>query len=116
MAEMARGARRLQGARMTQPSLFDSPAFPPIARKKDPLGSKVAARKIRKSGQEDSQCKKVLLLVKDFPGLTSKELSLKTWEFDRYQVARRLSTLEHLGKVRKVGVNPKTKETTWEAV
>lgn len=100
----------------TQASLFDSQPLPAIARKSDPVSSKIAAASIRRSGKESTQCEAVLRLVQRFPGLTSKELSKKTWEFDRYQVARRLATLEHLGKVRKCGVKGRLKEITWEAV
>jgi hypothetical protein len=101
---------------MTQANLFDAPPLPAIARKSDPLGSKIAARKVRDSGQEATQCAKVLILVKDYPGRTSKELAALTWEFDRYQIARRLSTLEHIGKVCKGGFKERTKEVTWIAV
>lgn len=98
----------------TQANLFEAP-LPPNARKSDPVSSKISGAAIRRSGKELSQCEAVLRLVKRFPGLTSKELAAKTWEFDRYVVARRLSTLEHLGKVRKSGEKGKRKECTWEA-
>lgn len=100
----------------SQANLFESPSLPPIARKKDVVSSKIAAQKLTDSGYRESQCRKVLLLVKDYPGRTSKELSELTWEFDRYVFARRLADLEKQGLVRKAGVKDKTKEVTWEAI
>lgn len=96
--------------------LFDSPALPPIARRSDPVSSHIAAATVTKSGSRESNCRKVLLLVKDYPGRTSKELAALTWEFDRYEVARRLADLAEQGKVRRVGVEPgKRKQILWEA-
>lgn len=48
-----------------------------IARRRDPKTSHDAARKVTKSGKRASQQLAVLAYVREFPGLTSRELALK---------------------------------------
>lgn len=101
---------------MTQQSLFDSPFLPPIARKADPVSSKIAAHEITECGKRQKQLNAVLMLVRDYPGRTSRELAELSFEMDRYLTARRLPELEKLGLVRRSGVKGRRKECKWEAV
>ncbi len=79
---------------MNQLSLFS-----PIARRSDPVSSHLAAREINQ-GIRSKQALIVLGLVRRHPGKTSLELS-RLSDLDRYQIARRLSDLEHSGEVEK---------------
>jgi hypothetical protein len=71
------------------------------ARKGDPVTSHLAAAHMEDSGQLSRQCRAVLELVKQHPGLTSFELSECSTQFDRYQIARRLADLAKANKVAK---------------
>ena len=76
-------------------------AFPAAARASDPITSHEAAKEMTLSGKRMAQVDEVDQLVGEYPGYTSLELSALTTKLDRYQVARRLSDLEHLGRVKK---------------
>jgi len=82
---------------MTELPLFEAAH---LARATDPPSSKRAARRLTTSGRHKSQKARVLRALRDYPGLTSKELALAMGE-DRYMVARRLPDLERDGKVEK---------------
>ena len=71
---------------------------PPQARATDPASSHGAARSVREIAAR--QARLTLELVEDYPASTSRELSHRSTELDRYQIARRLSDLERAGKVR----------------
>lgn len=75
----------------------------PVARNTDPITSHMAASEITVSGVRSDQCRQVLALVAMYPDKTSFELSTRSRDLDRYQVARRISDLEHAGVVRKNG-------------
>lgn len=66
----------------------------------DPWTSRAAAREHVESGANASQCAAIYALVLRAPGHTSRELAEES-EFDRYTLARRLSDLEHEGRVEK---------------
>lgn len=74
--------------------------FPAAARVGDPITSHEAAEELTLSGRRMAQAEEIDRLVGKHPGYTSRELSGLT-RLDRYQVARRLSDLEHLGRVKK---------------
>lgn len=76
--------------------LFAAPKSGPIARDRDPVTSQLAAREVRESGIEDTQCAEVLRALKQTPGLTSRELAVRHG-IERYTVARRLPTLRERG-------------------
>jgi len=80
---------------MNQLSLFN-----PIARRTDPITSHLAAQEVTREGIRGKQAAIVLELVRRCPGKTSLELS-RMCDLDRYQIARRLSDLEHAGEVEK---------------
>lgn len=75
----------------------------PVVRNTDPVTSHMAASEITISGVRADQCRQVLALVAMYPDRTSFELSARSRTLDRYQVARRMSDLEHAGVVRKNG-------------
>jgi hypothetical protein len=83
------------GDEMNQLSLFN-----PIARRNDPLSSHLAAREVIHDGTRNKQASIILDLVRRYPGKTSLELS-QVCDLDRYQIACRLSDLEHAGEVEK---------------
>lgn len=102
-----------------QTSLFDADQLPPAAAHADPLTSHEAAAKVNESGDRAAQCQRVLAMVKQLPGATSKELA-KRFKVDRHMVGRRLPDLRSMGLVKngparacKVNGN---KAVTWEAV
>ena len=72
----------------------------PIARNTDPESSHIAAHEITYSGSRTTQQIEAFNLVAAYPGHTSRELAYIS-ELDRYQMARRLSDLEHAGLVTK---------------
>lgn len=83
--------------------LFAVPAIrvqTPIARASDPLSSHLAAEHVTKTGTRSDQQNKAAEAVKQFPGLTSFELAMRTG-IDRYTLARRLPECETAGRVRK---------------
>lgn len=71
---------------------------PPIARNTDPESSHIAAKDIKDSGRQMMQQIECLYLVREFPGLTSRELAEKKGA-DRYMFSRRLPELERNGMV-----------------
>lgn len=75
-------------------------AATPIARASDPLSSHLAAEHVTKTGARAHQQNQAAEAVKQFPGLTSFELAMKTG-IDRYTLARRLPECETAGRVRK---------------
>lgn len=74
--------------------------LPPIARRRDPETSKLAAEKVMKCGARARQENLVLGGVKLNPGLTTAELAVKIGT-DRYVPARRMASLERQGLVRR---------------
>ena len=72
----------------------------PIARNTDPITSHISAHEITYSGSRTTQQIEAFQLVAAYPGHTSRELAF-FGELDRYQMARRLSDLEHAGLVTK---------------
>lgn len=80
--------------------------MPALARVSDPASSYRAVRELQESGQLKAQRDMVLLLVLEHPGSTSFGLAFVSDHLDRYQVARRLADLEHMGLVEK-RENPK---------
>ena len=72
----------------------------PIARNTDPASSHIAAHEITYSGARTTQQIEAFQLVAAYPSHTSRELAYFS-ELDRYQMARRLSDLEHAGFVKK---------------
>ena len=72
----------------------------PIARNTDPESSHIAAHEITYSWSRTTQQIEAFQLVAAYPGHTSRELAF-FGESDRYQMARRLSDLEHAGLVTK---------------
>lgn len=69
----------------------------PKARTKDPESSKIAGKKVK-----PTQAEKVLKALEKYQNCTSLELARK-FKLDRYMVARRLSDLENIKKVKKAG-------------
>ena len=69
------------------------------ARRTDPLSSKLAAADVEKSGLRRHQIEHVVAVVKAYPGMTSRELSMMCPTLDRYTLARRLPDAEKLGLV-----------------
>jgi hypothetical protein len=76
----------------------------PIARRRDPETSHLAAEHVTKNGSRARQQIAVLALVQRFPGHTSAELSIKSEllgdGFDRWTVARRLPELRSAWRVK----------------
>lgn len=99
---------------MTTANLFPPPVSGPIARDRDPVTSQLAAREVKESGMEDTQCEEVLAALRlsiqqTGDGVTSRELAA-LFSIDRYTVARRLPTLRERGLVttdgmRKCGIS-----------
>ena len=89
----------------------------PAARNTDPQSSHIAAENITNSGRRVGQQAQVALLVKRHPGLTSAELSRKTEQLKREQIARRLPELEGVlierGVPRKCGICKISCDTWW---
>ncbi len=75
------------------PTQFSLLADTPIARRRDPETSKIAARRITQSGERASQQQRILSLVNQRPGHTSAEIAAFLG-MDRHIPARRLSELE----------------------
>lgn len=70
----------------------------PAAHSFDPVTSYEAEAEVTRSGQRSTNARRVLELVKDHPGLCSKELATLCY-LDRHEVARRLADLKALGYV-----------------
>lgn len=90
----------------------------PVARKRDPEPSRLAAAGVTASGKREGQLLAVLALLRRHPRSTSLELS-RLSQLDRYTVARRLPELEHAGLVRRLAPRMcsagKRLATVWEA-
>lgn len=88
---------------MTQLDLFDGHdlAAPVVARARrdDPETSHLAAEQINKSGKIAEHHQIIAALVRQYPGLTTGELSEKTTELTHEQIWRRMSELEELNTV-----------------
>jgi len=84
------------------------------ARASDPLTSWEAAEKITASGKAADQRALAVWIVREFPGLTSFELS-KLCPLDRYQLARRLPECTEVrkGKPRVCKVTGNSAVTWW---
>lgn len=78
--------------------LFD----PPRSRNLDPVSSHRAEEKLKRSGVMGQQAQEVLLLLKQYPGCTSKELAAWGGK-DRHMVARRLPDLRDRNLVYETG-------------
>jgi len=90
-------------ARIPIGPLFESVTghAPPRARTSDPLSSHAAADKMEKSGKLNRQCTEVLVLLCQYPGLTSRKLGeIEGTGLDRYDTGRRLPDLKKKGFAR----------------
>lgn len=106
-----------------QPLLFDDlhrePLAPPVspklaaARRTDPESSHEAAEQMNESGAANRQRERVVDLVFQHPGLTSKELAEKCDDLDRHQIARRLPEAEQVGQVERREGAGRNKQVTW---
>jgi hypothetical protein len=72
----------------------------PIARNSDPFTSHEAAEVLTMTGVRAAQQRLAALAVKQYPGLTSLELSQRA-RMDRYMLARRLPECEEAKEVRR---------------
>ena len=88
----------------------------PAAKKGDPETSHLAADAVTKSGARQAQIVRVVAMVQETNGLTSRELAHHHKE-DRYMVARRMSEAETAREVEKGPVRiceyGKCKAVTW---
>ena len=86
------------------------------ARSRDPETSHLAADAVTKSGARQAQIVRVVAMVQETNGLTSRELASKHGE-DRYMVGRRMSEAETAQEVEKGPVRiceiGKCKAVTW---
>ncbi|SBS29043.1 hypothetical protein MSP8886_01414 [Marinomonas spartinae] len=86
------------------------------ARSRDPETSHLAADAINKSGARQKQIERVVAMIQETNGLTSRELASKHGE-DRYMVARRMSEAETAQEVEKGPIRicsiGKCKAVTW---
>jgi DNA-binding MarR family transcriptional regulator len=80
--------------------LTTSTVPPPMSRRTDPQTSRIAAERLRASGELNRQERAVLAAVTRWPGSTAVELA-KFAELDRYAVSRRLPELQRKGQVRR---------------
>jgi DNA-binding MarR family transcriptional regulator len=80
---------------MQQPDLFS-----PMQRRHDPPTSRIAAERLKASGEINRQQVAVLAAVTRWPGSTAVELA-KFADLDRYAVSRRLPELQRKGQVRR---------------
>lgn len=97
------------------PTLFDNP----IVHANDPETSRLAARRVVKTGARNKQAAKVLELVTKYADATAVELmECSCDELDEYQVRRRLTDLEQAGLIVKSGArlcrSRGSKMTTWK--
>lgn len=70
----------------------------PLSARKDPASSRVAERKVRKSGQARGEALELLAAIKRHPGMSTKQIA-KVENMDRYMCGRRASTLWQNGLV-----------------
>jgi len=70
----------------------------PASKSGDPYTSDLAEKRVTESGQRQTDCMKVLELLREHNGSTSRELSQFS-KFDRYKIAKRLSDLHNIKKV-----------------
>jgi hypothetical protein len=96
----------------------------PIARTTDPVSSHLAAKEIRDNGGHARQCDEVFESLREYVDLygtppTTRELSNGDEGVVRVY-GKRLSDLEHAGRVRRAGMRScrlgKRLATTWECV
>jgi predicted HTH transcriptional regulator len=87
-----------KGDNVTQNDLFSNP----IARKNDPGTSKRAAQRHTRSGERATQALRVLQVLKEHPGLTSRELA-KVSGIAHEVMHKRLPDLRRNGLARKEG-------------
>jgi DNA-binding MarR family transcriptional regulator len=86
---------------MDQFDLFSTPAPAyPMSRRRDPETSRIAADRLRASGELTRQQADVFAAVTRWPGSTAVELA-KAAELDRHAVSRRLPELQRDGQVRR---------------
>jgi hypothetical protein len=83
------------------------------ARATDPASSHIAAEQMNASGEAKRQRERVVDLVFQYPGLTSKELATKCDDLDRFQIARRLPEAEADGAVERRAGTGRSKEVCW---
>lgn len=67
--------------------------LPPAARRSDPGTSHAAAEAVTRAGIRGGHCAAVLTAIRQWPGLTSRELA-KRMRWDRHEVARRCADLK----------------------
>lgn len=85
-----------------QADLFSATLTPrPMSRRSDPETSRIAAERLRASGELGRQAQAVLDAVRRWPGSTAVELARRA-ELDRYAVSRRLPELQAAGHVRRL--------------
>ncbi len=88
----------------------------PAAKSGDPETSHLAADAVTKSGARQAQVVRVVAMVQETNGLTSRELASKHGE-DRYMVGRRMSEAETAREVERGPVRicaiGKCKAVTW---
>ena len=85
-----------------QRDLFDPYTQHPMARRRDPDSSHVAATQLERSGKAGTQRDQVHAAVRCYPGYTSRQLSDAT-KLDYHMVARRLPELENEGRILATG-------------
>lgn len=90
--------------------------YPPVSRRNDLISSHEAENEINQNNNRAVQQEILLKIVKDTPGLTSREMTLHC-NLDRYQIARRLSDLKngnliYQGDIRICSIGNR-KATTW---
>ncbi len=85
---------------MNQPDLFRQDVrtgpmkFKPSTRRTDPVTSLEAEARVMRSGDRETHCRKLLNLVRRYPGMTSAELA-SICGMERHEAARRLSDLKN---------------------
>lgn len=74
--------------------------FLQAARARDPATSLISADKVTATGKSKTGCLKILEVLRNMTGLTSKEISCRC-DLDRHAVGRRMVDLEHSGLIRR---------------
>lgn len=85
----------------------------PLSARNDPASSRIAERKVRKSGMVRGQALELLSVIKRHPGMTTKRLA-KIGNTDRHVYGRRASTLWQNGLV--IRGESKTQELKFWAI
>lgn len=102
---------RAPGGASQQRSLFEQPQKPaapihPLARKADPASSQAAAKEVIESGAAANQMRELLTWLRgQTESFTSLEIA-RLSGMDRYNVARRLPSLEKAGCVERGRIRP----------